>query len=52
MFCGNHALVYLFFFAREKWSAIDEVCAKLHGNWTVMELKDDWEPTENKRESS
>ena len=27
--------LFTFFFAREKWSAIDEVCAKLHGNWTV-----------------
>ena len=43
--------LFTFFFAREKWSAIDEVCAKLHGNWTVTG-RWSWKTIESQQKTS
>ena len=51
IFCCNHALFNFFFFSREKWSAIDEVCAKLHGNWTVTG-RWSWKTIESQQKTS
>ena len=43
--------LFTFFFGREKWSAINKICAKLHGKWTVTG-RWSWKTIESQQKTS